>query len=497
MARDNESPRFFGRYQVLEELGAGAMGVVYLCVDARLARPVAVKVVKDAELLPPAEREQYLARFRQEAEAAGRLSHPDIVQVYDVGPTYLVMEFVEGRPLSEVLRSGPALDAGEVARIVLRVGEALDYAHRQGIVHRDVKPANIMRLDNAAGGVKVMDFGVARLPSSTLTALGAVVGSVRYMAPEQMLGRVVDGRADVFSLGAVAYELLTGQPPYPGKTATEVVARVVHGRYVPARAVEPRLPAACDDVFARVFAPDPEQRYTLGADFARALQAATSEIADLCLRSPEATGGAVTGQDTTHAFDRATALAGAAPASEPTTVILTAPGAVISWLEVLSEPEGARVSLDGQALGATPLARVPLGPGAHRVTLELAGHLSAALEVVGDPAAPFQTLSLVLRPEGALSAVAGGPGLTPPRRLQGETPRLVGALRAGEGNTLAALDVVVGADGRVAEMRAVAAEATPQDEALARAVAGWRFAPAERDGSPVAARVRVTHRFEG
>ena len=223
MSADPSSPAYFGRYQVLEELGAGAMGVVYLCVDSRLARPVAVKVLRENELMTEEEREQFRARFRHEAEAAGRLTHPDIVQIYDIGPTYLVMEFLEGRALGAFLKASGSFSVRQICSLVLRVADAIDYAHRHGIVHRDIKPANIMMMDD--GSVKVLDFGVARLDSSNLTAAGTVVGSVQYMAPEQMMGERVDGRADVFSLAAVAYELLTGRAPFPGKTITEVVSR--------------------------------------------------------------------------------------------------------------------------------------------------------------------------------------------------------------------------------------------------------------------------------
>ena len=155
----------------------------------------------------------------------------------------------------------------------------MDYAHRHGIIHRDIKPANMMLLDD--GGVKVMDFGVARLEHSTLTALGTVVGSVRYMAPEQMMGERVDGRADVFSVAAVAYELLTGRAPFPGKTITEVVSRVVHGAHVPPQNADDRLPAALNGVFARAFAPRPADRYPRALDFARDLQAAAQPALDL------------------------------------------------------------------------------------------------------------------------------------------------------------------------------------------------------------------------
>src|SRR5438093_7777644 len=244
-----KAPAIFGRYQVLEELGSGAMGVVYLGVDPRLARPVAIKVIRESDQQSAADREQYFARFRHEAEAAGRMNHPDIVQIYDIGPSYLVMEYLEGRPLSAFMKAGIPLPIRQVCSLILRVADAIDYAHRQGIVHRDIKPANIMLTDD--GRVKVMDFGVARLESSTLTVAGTVLGSVRYMSPEQMMGEKVDGRADIFSLSAVGYELLTGKPPFPGKTITEVVSKVVHGQHVPPRQVDERLPEGLNSVFAK------------------------------------------------------------------------------------------------------------------------------------------------------------------------------------------------------------------------------------------------------
>lgn len=256
---DAPAPAFFGRYQALEELGSGAMGVVYLCVDPRLARPVAVKVLKESDFMTPAEREQYHARFRREAEAAGGLHHPGIVQVFDIGPSYMVMEYLEGRSLSKALRAGVTLRVPAIVGLVQQVADAVDHAHRHGIVHRDVKPANIMLADG--GAVKVLDFGVARLEASNLTAIGTVVGSVRYMAPEQMMGHPVDGRADVFSLAAVAYELLTGHSPFPGKSITEVVSRVVHGNHVPPRELDGRLPEELNLVFERAFAPQPDKRY--------------------------------------------------------------------------------------------------------------------------------------------------------------------------------------------------------------------------------------------
>jgi TonB family protein len=279
MSSDSAVPEFLGRYQVAEELGRGAMGVVYLAVDPVIARPVAIKVVRESELLAPAEVQQFQARFRQEAEAAGRLSHPDIVRVYDIGPNFMVMEFIEGRTLGTLMREGASLSVRQVSAIVTRVADAIDYAHKSGIVHRDIKPGNIMLLDD--GSVKVMDFGVARLDGSKLTAAGTVIGSVRYMAPEQMMGEQVDGRADLFSLGAVAYELLVAHPPFPGQTITEVVSRVVRGSHIPPTEVDPRLPAVLNQLFARVFAIRPADRFARAMDFARELGEALKAVFEL------------------------------------------------------------------------------------------------------------------------------------------------------------------------------------------------------------------------
>jgi serine/threonine-protein kinase len=512
---DPDAPRYFGRYQVLEELGSGAMGVVYLCVDERLARPVAVKVVKGQGTLAPAEREQFLARFRQEAEAAGRLSHPDVVQIYDVGPSYMVMEFVEGQPLSQVIRAAVPLLVGEIAALVQRVADALDYAHRQGIVHRDVKPANIMRLDD--GGVKVMDFGVARLPSSTLTAFGTVVGSVRYMAPEQMMGRPVDGRADVFALGAVAYELLTGQAPFPGKTATDVVTRVVHGDYVPVCRVEPRLPAACDDVFARVFATDPERRFARAPDFALGLREAMRAVAPLCLRTP-ASGAAppapttlvetaAEGQERTRILRAAPRAAESAPTvlvppagdeAYAATRLLTPPVAE-ALLSVESQPPGAQAQLDGRPLGPTPLVDLPLALGRHRLRLELDGHAPAAVELEASAARRLYALSFTLARAPAEVTGAGvtpfEPGMTPPRRIAGEPPAPPAGAAGGARTAVA--ECVVGADGQVTEVVLLESAGAACDRALVDALRGWTFTPALRGLTPVAVRLRVSHHFGG
>ncbi|MGE0455650.1 MAG: TonB family protein [Vicinamibacteria bacterium] len=460
MSSESPVPEVLGRYQVAEELGRGAMGVVYLAVDPVIARPVAIKVVRESELLAPAEVERFQARFRQEAEAAGRLSHPDIVRVYDIGPNFMVMEFIEGRTLGALMREGASLSVRQVSAIVTRVADAIDYAHKSGIVHRDIKPGNIMLLED--GSVKVMDFGVARLDGSKLTAAGTVIGSVRYMAPEQMMGEQVDGRADLFSLGAVAYELLVAHPPFPGQTITEVVSRVVRGGHIPPTEVDPRLPAVLNPLFARVFAIRPGDRFARAMDFAREMAEALKPVFDLpVVHKPqmdtptEVDGTAV---DEGRALGETPTASGAyralAPESASATVMLPpgapappaakpAPGRRASADETVivstvgegedavfgsaskeapsgpldktvimeaaareregvlmldSDPAGAQAWIDGTLLGVAPIPQLEVKFGRHVVRLEVAGREPVSVPVEVLPDRPFRALSVTLPP---------------------------------------------------------------------------------------------------
>ena len=499
MPNENASPVFFGRYQVLEELGSGAMGVVYLCVDPRLTRPVAIKVLKESEFMTPAEREEYRARFRHEAEAAGRLNHPGIVQIYDIGPSYLVMEYLEGRSLLSVQREGADLTVGRTAGIVSQVAEALDYAHRHGIVHRDVKPANVMIL--ADGVVKVMDFGVARLDTSNLTAVGTVVGSVRYMAPEQMMGERVDGRADVFSLAAVAYELLTGRPPFPGKTITEVVSRVVHGSHVPPREVDGRLPEALNAVFARAFAPRPENRYARAGEMATDLQASTRSIQDLpVLHSPEE-GPPPPAQATTVRGDVATE-----PPAQPRmgeTQIMPPPPATHAQGAVLfeSDPPGALVHVDSKLVGRAPLPAVDVAFGRHLVRMEAEGREPVSIAVEVRPERPLKVVSVTLPPKSASlglqpgQLVNFGPDVTPPRRLSGRAPAYPAEALAPGLEGCPVVELWVSELGDVINAAVVESAGAVLDGALLSAALRWRFVPATLRGVPVTMRITVQHLF--
>jgi serine/threonine-protein kinase len=269
-------PDKFGRYEVLMEVGDGAMGRVYTAWDPAVGRVVAVKTVK-RELLTRETAPEYLRRFRNETIAVGALSHPAIVAVYDVGEDYLVMEYVEGRTLQAILRERGRLEPEEVLAILAPVADAIDLAHRRSIVHRDIKPANVMV--QADGQPKLMDFGVAKVETSVMTATGQILGSPTYMAPEQIAGQPVTGLADVYALGVVAYEMLTGRPPFYGKTITQVIYHVMHGLATPPQRLNASLPGRYDDVFAKVLQKDPVQRYETAGAFVAALDMRTIENA--------------------------------------------------------------------------------------------------------------------------------------------------------------------------------------------------------------------------
>lgn len=264
-----------GRYRLQRLLGRGAMGAVYLAEDPQIGRTVAVKVLPlsaefEGELL-----EQARARLRREAEAAGRLQHPDIVTVFDAGEehdlAYIAMDYAAGRNLEAFTQPDTLLPVADALEICARVAEALDYAHRQNVVHRDVKPSNIL-YDASTGQVKVTDFGVASLIDDRCTRTGAVLGSPVYMSPEQVAGRRLDGRSDLFSLGVTLYQLLTGKLPFDGDSLASISYRIVQQPHAPVSKVRKGLPACAGRIVNKVLQKDPAKRYASGVDLAAALR---------------------------------------------------------------------------------------------------------------------------------------------------------------------------------------------------------------------------------
>ncbi len=268
-----------GEYEVRGTLGRGAMGVVYDGWDPALERRVAIKTVKLDDAAADEETEEGLARFRRGAQAAGRLSHANIVGVFAFGETdeiaYIVMEFIEGRSLKDVLDEEKMLPPGRVAEIMVQVLAGLEYSHRRGVVHRDIKPANVML--TADGQVKLADFGIARIASSNATAVGVIMGTPAYMPAEQFMGEAADARSDIYAAGAMLFHLLTGSRPYEG-SPTSIMTRVLHAVAPPVaseRSVS--VSPVWDPVIARAMARRPEDRFQSAGAFAAAVRAAAGE----------------------------------------------------------------------------------------------------------------------------------------------------------------------------------------------------------------------------
>lgn len=267
-----------GRYRILGELGRGAMGVVYRAEDPVLDRPLAIKTIFiSAE---DADRKEYEARFTQEARAAGKLAHPGIVTIYDVGREgdliYMAMELLEGTDLATRAAQN-RFSIAEGVGIVEQVADALAFAHDRGVVHRDIKPPNIMLVGR--GRVKIMDFGIARMRSSDLkTQTGMMLGTPRYMSPEQVAGRPVDQRSDIFSLGTVLYEVLTGTKLFSGADATEIMYNVAQLRPVPPSRINRQVPSMLDLVVAKALEKDAAERYQDAHQFAADLRACLNEL---------------------------------------------------------------------------------------------------------------------------------------------------------------------------------------------------------------------------
>ena len=309
-------PQKLGKYEVRREVGRGGMGIVYEGFDPVIRRRVALKTFIN-EYFDESRPDNLLTRLRREAQAAGRLSHPNIIAVYDYGEeivkdaagaekttAFIAMEFIEGRSLQSHFEAQERFPIPEINRIMSELLDALEYSHSHGVVHRDIKPANIILL--ADGTVKVADFGVARIESSTLTQIGTVLGSPSYMSPEQFMGQTVDGRSDLYSAGVVWYQLLTAEVPFTGAFTT-IMHRVLNDDAPPPSALNVQVPRAFDAVVRRAMAKRPDERFQSAAEFKRALARGIFDRSGRGLR---------------HAATAAAAAAAAA-AAQPT--LLTSP----------------------------------------------------------------------------------------------------------------------------------------------------------------------------
>jgi tRNA A-37 threonylcarbamoyl transferase component Bud32 len=277
------TPPRLGRYEIVDEIGKGAMGVVYLARDPLIGRLVALKTFRIGYSIKDHELEQFRARFIREAQSAGILGHPNIVTIHDVvedagdGMAFIAMEYVRGTNLKALLQGDQPLSLQFVADVISQVAEALDYAHSHKVVHRDVKPANI--LITADNRVKITDFGIARLDTSNLTQEGQLLGTPNYMAPEQIQGKEVDHRADLFALGVVLYELLTRHKPFQGENLTVVSHRIVYDHFTPPKDYVRELPPGLEPILTRALEKDPARRYQRAKDLAEDLRRVSGRLA--------------------------------------------------------------------------------------------------------------------------------------------------------------------------------------------------------------------------
>jgi serine/threonine-protein kinase len=264
-----------GHYQIERELGRGAMGMVYLGKDPRIGRAVAIKTMALSSEFEGAQLEEVKQRFYREAETAGRLNHPNIVHVYDIGEeqelAYIAMDYLQGRHLGHFTSKKTLLPLKEVLGIAEQVADALDYAHKQSVVHRDIKPANII-YDSKAGAVKVTDFGVACLTDSSKTKTGTVLGSPSYMSPEQVAGKRVDGRADIFSLGVTLYQMVTGHLPFEADSLGSLMYKIANEAHPKPSKYRKGIPICASRIINKCMQKDPARRYQSGGELAAALK---------------------------------------------------------------------------------------------------------------------------------------------------------------------------------------------------------------------------------
>lgn len=462
MTTGGKHPTRFGRYEVEGVLGKGAMGIVYLARDPAINRKVAIKVLHARTGLDDDERAAMRERFEREVRSAGTLSHPYVVTVYDVGEedghAYLAMEFVDGSSLDSRISSELDFTLEQVAEVIDKTAAALDYAHARRIVHRDIKPGNILL--TPAGEPKVTDFGVAKLTNLDMTTTGTIVGTPKYMAPEQIMGRQVGPATDQWALAVVAFEMLTGGLPFEGDNPTTMMYHVVHDEPPPPRSLNAELPAAIDRVLLQALSKNPENRFPSCTDFAHALRkglrTVLDDISDQETKLHDLSAGSTAILESGDLVDlelgsptstpEKPSTAKSLPAKPQTAkgrgvgtwvaiaAVVTALGAV-GWsyfrdaptsdpgwtgtMQVASEPAGAAIWVDGVDSGLVTPASVPLqGAEGDNVGLQLRQGdetLATTQVVLGSALEPWQPdlgprprrLSIVSEPRGAQVSLDG------------------------------------------------------------------------------------------
>lgn len=391
----------YGRYRIVKELGKGTMGVVYQAHDPQIDRMVALKVMRPDRLTS----EDFVARFLKEARAIGRLSHPRIVTIYDVGNAndtiYIAMEFLQGQPFNEVIRDR-GLTAPQSVEIAIQVAEALDYAHGKGIVHRDIKPSNIILTRD--DGIKLTDFGIAHIEdiaAGQQTRAGEILGTPIYMAPEQVAGSGADRRSDLYSLGVILYEMITGRRPFTGDSITAIFRAIAMDQPEPPASLDPFISQALSDLIVKSLAKSPDERFQTGREMAEALRAVGDsqpppQIPATADRRPGRFRKAFWTAGLAVLFLVVAALGvyhyvgsrSAPPRREiPAAAVPRVQAAAQAVLKISSDPAGAQVYLDSVFKGRTPLdLALPLGKYELRLNLPeyLAWEAQVELDTKGE-----------------------------------------------------------------------------------------------------------------
>jgi len=344
-----------GRYRVITEIGRGAMGIVYKGEDEALGRSVAIKTILAS--MDTTEQAGYLARFKQEAKALGGLNHPSIITVFEFGDergvAYLAMEYLEGHEVRDLIAQRK-LDLASAVDIAAQVCDGLAFAHGRGVVHRDIKPGNVMVIEG--NRAKIMDFGIARVRSSDLkTQTGLMLGSPRYMSPEQVLGRPVDHRSDIFSLGLVLYEMIAGVAPFGGNDIHQIMYQICNGQAAPPSAANPAVTRSLDIIVARALEKDAAARYQDAAAMAADLRACLPELAGAGVAPAVAAPGALPGEGTIVAATVVMPIAG---------MHVLARFDPEAALKRLSEPRGEDRRLMSPSMEPLPLIQRWLADGA-------------------------------------------------------------------------------------------------------------------------------------
>ncbi len=338
-----------GRYEVMRELGRGAMGIVYLGRDPKINRQVAIKTLRFTEETDEDQTQSVKERFFREAESAGNLTHPNIIRIFDAGEdqevAYIAMELLEGVDLKKYCDKGHLFKIDKALDVVTQVANGLDYAHKQGVVHRDIKPGNIMMLRD--GTLRITDFGIARIQASSKTATGAVLGTPAYMSPEQVVGKKVDGRADIFSLGVTMFELLTGQKPFQADSIATLLYQIANSQHPNPRDINPDLPKAIVPIIDKALAKNADDRYQTASEMAM-------EIQTLLLKM---LSGSQTDTSPAMAVDVPAAPAPAAPVAKPQSPLDDLNAAA----GIPPVPSAAAINFEGTLTSGT--GALPVSPG--------------------------------------------------------------------------------------------------------------------------------------